>query len=71
MEAIDRYGVLRGGTMATWRLLRCHPFAKGGLDPVVKHSVDSGVCKDQSIRYASRHHHAALTTNDQRPTTSY
>jgi putative membrane protein insertion efficiency factor len=36
MEAIDRYGVLRGGMKAAWRLLRCHPFVKGGLDPVVK-----------------------------------
>jgi len=34
MEAIDRYGMLRGGVMAAWRLLRCHPFVKGGLDPV-------------------------------------
>lgn len=36
MEAVERYGVLRGGAMAAWRLLRCHPFVKGGLDPVVK-----------------------------------
>jgi len=36
MEAIERYGVLRGGMMAAWRLLRCHPLAKGGLDLVVK-----------------------------------
>ncbi len=36
MEAVERYGVLRGGAMAAWRLLRCHPFAKGGYDPVVK-----------------------------------
>ena len=35
MEAVDRYGVLRGGCMAVWRLLRCHPFVKGGYDPVV------------------------------------
>jgi putative membrane protein insertion efficiency factor len=34
MEAIDRYGVRRGGLMAFWRILRCHPLAKGGLDPV-------------------------------------
>jgi putative component of membrane protein insertase Oxa1/YidC/SpoIIIJ protein YidD len=36
MEAVDRYGVLRGGLMAMWRVLRCHPFVRGGYDPVVK-----------------------------------
>jgi uncharacterized protein len=34
MEAVDRYGVLRGGGMTLLRLLRCHPFARGGYDPV-------------------------------------
>jgi putative membrane protein insertion efficiency factor len=33
-EAIERYGALRGSAMAMWRLLRCHPFAHGGYDPV-------------------------------------
>jgi len=37
MEAVERYGVLRGGGKAMWRLLHCHPFAKGGVDLVVKH----------------------------------
>ena len=36
MEAVDRYGVARGGLMAIWRVLRCNPLAKGGLDPVIK-----------------------------------
>jgi putative membrane protein insertion efficiency factor len=36
MEAVEEYGALRGGVMAVWRVLRCHPFAKGGYDPVVK-----------------------------------
>jgi putative membrane protein insertion efficiency factor len=36
MEAVERYGVVRGGAMAAWRLLRCHPLAAGGLDAVVK-----------------------------------
>jgi putative membrane protein insertion efficiency factor len=35
MEAVERYGALRGAVMAAWRVARCHPFAKGGLDPVV------------------------------------
>ena len=34
MEAVERYGVLRGGFKASLRLLRCHPFARGGYDPV-------------------------------------
>jgi putative membrane protein insertion efficiency factor len=36
MEAVERFGVLRGGAMAAWRLFRCHPLAAGGLDSVVK-----------------------------------
>jgi putative membrane protein insertion efficiency factor len=35
MEAVERYGAVRGGAMAAWRVLRCHPLAAGGLDPVV------------------------------------
>ncbi|HSZ63401.1 MAG TPA: membrane protein insertion efficiency factor YidD [Terriglobales bacterium] len=41
MEAVERYGALRGGLLALWRLLRCHPFAKGGLDPVVTKTLSS------------------------------
>jgi hypothetical protein len=35
MEAVERYGALRGGLMAVGRVLRCHPLARGGHDPVV------------------------------------
>jgi len=34
-EAVDRYGSLRGGMMALRRVLRCHPFAGSGYDPVL------------------------------------
>ena len=33
-QAIYKYGILKGGVMATWRVLRCNPFNPGGYDPV-------------------------------------
>lgn len=33
-EAIGKYGAIKGGLMAGWRILRCNPFCKGGYDPV-------------------------------------
>ena len=34
LEAIEKYGVIKGGLLAAWRILRCNPFSKGGYDPV-------------------------------------
>ncbi|HDZ60061.1 MAG TPA: membrane protein insertion efficiency factor YidD [Actinobacteria bacterium] len=34
VEAIREWGILRGGAMSLWRLLRCNPFSHGGHDPV-------------------------------------
>jgi putative membrane protein insertion efficiency factor len=33
-EAIEKYGVIKGGSMAVWRVMRCNPWNKGGFDPV-------------------------------------
>ena len=34
LQAVEKYGLLKGILMGTWRILRCHPFSKGGFDPV-------------------------------------
>ena len=34
IEALEKYGFLKGSFLAVKRILRCHPFAKGGYDPV-------------------------------------
>jgi Putative membrane protein insertion efficiency factor len=47
MEAVERYGAWRGGVMAIWRLLRCHPLAKGGLDLVTRPTLPQSTRKDE------------------------
>jgi putative membrane protein insertion efficiency factor len=34
VQAIQRFGILRGAVLAGWRLLRCNPWSRGGFDPV-------------------------------------
>lgn len=34
VEAVERFGVVRGTVLACWRILRCNPFSHGGFDPV-------------------------------------
>ena len=56
MEAVERYGAFRGSFMALWRLLRCHPFAHGVYDPVIKHSPMA----DDRQPTTAAHRHAAI-----------
>ena len=63
-EAIERYGALRGGVLAIWRVLRCNPWGGHGYDPVPDlHTKDS---THQSMRNAITHDDqqtTALTPN--------
>lgn len=33
-QAIDKYGILKGGALALWRIMRCNPWNPGGEDPL-------------------------------------
>ncbi|MBN1623312.1 MAG: membrane protein insertion efficiency factor YidD [Clostridia bacterium] len=33
-QAIEKHGAFKGAGLAVWRILRCNPFSKGGVDPV-------------------------------------
>jgi putative membrane protein insertion efficiency factor len=34
LEAVEKYGAIKGGSLAIWRIIRCNPFSHGGFDPV-------------------------------------
>jgi putative membrane protein insertion efficiency factor len=34
LEAVRKYGTLRGGALTAWRIIRCNPFNNGGEDPL-------------------------------------
>ncbi|MEE9432475.1 MAG: membrane protein insertion efficiency factor YidD [Melioribacteraceae bacterium] len=34
VDSLTKYGVFKGGAKAIWRILRCNPFNKGGMDPL-------------------------------------
>lgn len=34
LEAVEKHGVIKGGALTAWRILRCNPFSHGGYDPV-------------------------------------
>jgi len=33
-QCVDRHGILKGGKLTAWRILRCNPFSRGGIDDI-------------------------------------
>lgn len=46
-EAIEKFGIIKGSFLTFWRILRCHPFAKGGLDPVPNEKLNKGYARQR------------------------
>lgn len=46
IEAVEAHGIVRGGALAIWRILRCQPFARAGYDPVPPRRGHDGCAHD-------------------------
>lgn len=50
IEAVERFGVIKGGVMTVWRILRCNPWNPGGYDPVPE-KKDKKIKRHKFIEY--------------------
>jgi uncharacterized protein len=55
LQAIQRYGVIAGTALGAWRILRCHPWAKGGVDDVPERRVSRYRITDFGFVVATGH----------------
>ena len=55
VEAIEKYGAIKGGYLALGRICRCHPFHEGGYDPVPIRFSLRGYRKYKLIRYKNQY----------------
>lgn len=57
IQAIKRFGVIKGGYLGIKRLARCHPMCEGGLDPVPETYPNKRSKKHEKDTDKERHHH--------------
>ncbi len=50
IQAIERFGAVKGSALTVWRILRCNPFSAGGYDPVPEHKKNKRIVYDDKIR---------------------
>ena len=66
LRAVEVHGAFRGSWLAARRLLRCHPWAPGGYDPVPGTPEHAEEMAEQAARHAALHqHHSPQPISDQ------
>lgn len=53
LEAIEEWGAIRGGFLTLWRILRCNPFCRGGIDEVPRRTPSRKMTAER-IEYRGR-----------------
>ncbi len=51
LGAIQQHGVIKGVALGSWRIARCHPWAKGGVDDVPERRQDPRASAHQITRF--------------------